>query len=548
MKSLITKKKNMTHLTHSNKGLVGTGYKKYEISVREALPLYPLPPKYKVIIRKLGLAKMLGKEARYRLGKYGFRKEVIEAVISRPCIYGVFDRKLYEVILHFAPSLLRHSLSRAFEGTPLGKIPMGGFWPIQEKCVACLRCWQEHGGEVIAGNIVNPEFKKLGDSYFSPHSVWRTNREATSGGDITRGMGYQGKFAGSELYETETEFDAIWTDMSEIVRPTRHGKLNTEYISTEVEIGRKPPHLVLNSTGQAFAKEKVVKCSVPILFDYLPPNLTNQQVKKAIAEATQEVGNFAVFSIDDFESQLYGDRIIPLVRDEDFDSHKESLRNAKIIEYLFGNMEGLRELQKSNPNAVVSVRLPFTQNVEETAYELVKEGADAIHLFADYHGREFKTQNPRYIATLIRSVHERLVNEAVRDEITLIVSGGIKRSEYVPKCLILGADLVAIDTVILQALQAKFEGEVRYPQTSRVTFQNVEKGPIVVNGTPIMSLEWASQRLTNLVNSWKEQHIEILSAKGIRDVRRERGETGRALFNQIEEEELKAYVSGKLDT
>lgn len=520
---------------------------KHEIPVKEALPLRPLPPKYLVILRKHGLAKMLMREGIRYLKSYGLKKEVIEAIFSRPCIYGVFDRKLYEVITCLLPTFLREPVSRAFERTSLGKIPLGGFWPKREKCVACLRCWIEHGKEVVIDVMVNPKFKKLGDSYFTSYSVWRINREATTGGDVTRGMGYQGEFAGPELYEAKTQFDAIWTDMSEIVRPTRHGKLNTEYISTEVEIGRKPLHLATDSSGKLLVKEKVVKSSVPILFDYLPPNLTNEQVKEAIAKATEKVKNFAIFSVGNLKSKTYGDRIIPLVRDKDIDHHKEVIKNAKIIEYVFGNVEGLHKLKQQNPDSIISVRVPCKRGVEETAYKLVEEGADAVHIFADYHGKEFETYNPRYITELIKSVHSYLVEKSVRDEVTLIASGGIKRSEHVAKSIILGVDLVGIDMVVLLALQAKFNGEVRSPKTARVTLYDIQKGPVTVNGRSVLSFDWASQRLANLVNSWKEQHIEILSAKGIRDVRRERGEMGRAMFNEIEEEELKAYVGGRFD-
>jgi hypothetical protein len=41
-------------------------------------------------------------------------------------------------------------------------------------------------------------------------------------------------------------FDSMWTDMSEIVRPTRDGIHGREYISTSVDIGRKPSYLSLN--------------------------------------------------------------------------------------------------------------------------------------------------------------------------------------------------------------------------------------------------------------------------------------------------------------
>ena len=38
----------------------------------------------------------------------------------------------------------------------------------------------------------------------------------------------------------------MWTDMSEIVRPTRDGIHGREYISSSVDIGQKPPYLTFD--------------------------------------------------------------------------------------------------------------------------------------------------------------------------------------------------------------------------------------------------------------------------------------------------------------
>ena len=44
------------------------------------------------------------------------------------------------------------------------------------------------------------------------------------------------------------------------------------------------------------------------------------------------------------------------------------------------------------------------------------------------------------------------MNEGLRDEVTLIISGGIALAEHMAKAIICGADVVAVDTPLLVAL------------------------------------------------------------------------------------------------
>ena len=48
---------------------------------------------------------------------------------------------------------------------------------------------------------------------------------------------------------------------------------------------------------------------------------------------------------------------------------------------------------------------------------------------------------------------------------------------------------------------------------------------------------YASQRMVNLMGAWHSQLIEVLGAMGIREVRRLRGEVGRAIFKEDAERE-----------
>ena len=182
------------------------------------------------------------------------------------------------------------------------------------------------------------------------------------------------------------------------------------------------------------------------------------------------------------------------------------------------------ERLKIGSGSPVSIRLPLTRTAAGTAVQLVRNGVDVIHLTANYHGRGWEKEDTKHVKDLIREVHSKLVSESCRDQVTLIASGGITRAEHVPKAIICGADLVAIDTTVLVALQCRFEGECVSPASGRITQE-------------IFDSRWGEQRLVNLLGSWHDQLIEILSAMGIRDVRRLRGDVGRAMFNDDLEKE-----------
>ena len=79
------------------------------------------------------------------------------------------------------------------------------------------------------------------------------------------GAGYRGKFTGSG-------FDSMWTDMSEIVRPTRDGIHGREYISTAVDIGRKSQLIAFDNQGKPYGKlPALVDIPIPLIIDKLPP-------------------------------------------------------------------------------------------------------------------------------------------------------------------------------------------------------------------------------------------------------------------------------------
>src|SRR5256885_7707779 len=214
------------------------GYKRFKIEPKPAPHVYQIPNKFDVSARKLRLASMLVHEAlEYRLNK--------EVVLSRPCIYGVFGGRF------------------------------GGFKPLKHKCVGCMRCVQEYPHIMTVKQ--SDSYKRLGDSFWTPENVYTVWNEASTGKIPVKGMGYKGAFAGQG-------FDGMWTDMSEIVRPTRDGIHGREYISTSVDIGARPTYLDFRGGGGWIPPREI---PIPLILDAANPGTPPAGILDAITRAAK---------------------------------------------------------------------------------------------------------------------------------------------------------------------------------------------------------------------------------------------------------------------
>ena len=75
-------------------------------------------------------------------------------------------------------------------------------------------------------------YLELGGGLWTPHRVVTIWNEAQTGKLPVFGAGYRGMFVGPG-------YDSMWTDMSEIVRPTRDGIHGREFISTSIDLGKQ---------------------------------------------------------------------------------------------------------------------------------------------------------------------------------------------------------------------------------------------------------------------------------------------------------------------
>jgi hypothetical protein len=405
-----------------------------------------------------------------------------------------------------------------------------------DECKACLSCVQGCTKGLLSLSV-NPGFLDMGDEYWKPEILLSTWNQSDAGKIPVSGAGYRGRFCGPG-------FDSIWTDMSEIVRPTRDGIHGREYISTSVDIGPKPMRLRFTPDGKLLTPpSSLLEVQLPAILDVPGWPVECQHLAAARAEAAMKLDTVAVIPVEEasalaaeqlpFVVPLFGDS----AREADIDAVGEVLSAVRMVQVAdgpeaFGLLDKIRA---QYPDIVLSVRMPLAPGGAGRIVELGQAGVKVFQLRADRHGRErLDDGRPgRHIKDALRDVHGRLVDQGMRDEVTLIVSGGIALAEHMAKAIICGADLVALDTPLLVALGCRVCRDKRRccsPNACPCDIASVEPA-------------YAAQRMVNLMGAWHSQLLEVLGAMGIREARRLRGEVGRAIF--MEDIEKEAF--GDLD-
>ena len=456
-----------------------TAYTRYHIHTESCPPIAFHPSRFVVRVGKAGLARLLLRELiHYRAN--------LAVVTSRPCLYGTFSG------------------------------PIGGFAPRPECCVGCLRCTVEHPDFVEIRP--NPDRQFVGDSYFTPDKVETILQEASTGQIPVRGAGYRGQFGGDG-------WDGMWTDMSEIVRPTRDGIHGREFISTVVDLGERPGVLTFDQQGALAATMPAgLSLPIPFLFDVPAASAESEAMYRALAQAAERLQTLAIIPVRRMlDLGLGGANVVPLVAPAEIGALERLASPPRMLEMDGWDSAAHAAARERFQDPAVFVRLPF----EVSLLPPLRAGVRLFHLTANYHGRSGGVLTNE----AIRQAHGLLVKEGLREQAVLVGSGGVITASDVSKAIICGLDAVALDTALWVALQARFEGECIDPASARFTL-------------PPSSTIWAVQRLMNLVAAWRDQMLEILGAMGLREVRRLRGEMGRVMFQADLEREAFTGIAG----
>ncbi len=176
-----------------------------------------------------------------------------------------------------------------------------------------------------------------------------------------------------------------------------------------------------------------------------------------------------------------------------------------------------------NPEALISVKVSTPTDVDMVAVGSYFAGANIVHLDGSYGGTgaapEIAKKNIAMpIEFAIPKVHRYLESENVRDQVTVIASGGVRTAYDIAKAIALGADGCVIGTADLVAI-----GCTRCSNCERgrgCPFGLTTTDPLL---SQLMPPEWGAERISNMYAAYAEQLRAILRMLGLSSIRELRG-------------------------
>ncbi len=387
--------------------------------------------------------------------------------------------------------------------------------PKENCCRNCFACIMRCPREALSMHL-NEEFTCLGDRTYTPERIHSILEQAEYGKIPVSGSGYRGYFDGDY-------YDNIWTDMSEIVRPTRDGIHGREHIATTVTLGKMIRDLcamVFDEGGNLKSHIPLNReIPIPIIFG-LMPSFPGPAVLSSLALAASKLTTYLTIPAEKATEELkeYYSHLLIRLKPSEIEKYNDIIEWATIVEFDpdGDQIDGIVRAREINSNVLTIINVPASGNVEKKILKLARHGAETIHLSTDIHGRG--SDGVTLLDTL-QKTHTFLVEEGLRDRITIVASGGIAAAEHIPKTIIMGADAVVVDIPLLIAMDV-----VKW-----IPGKN-ENRDLCPKDIEELDPRWGASRVINLMLSWKDQLLEVLGAMGLRDVRRLRGEIGRAIF------------------
>lgn len=277
------------------------------------------------------------------------------------------------------------------------------------------------------------------------------------------------------------------------------------------------------ATGLFGVREETIRRAPMVEFKYaqgakpgLGGHLLGDKVTAEVAAIRQTVIGNALFSPFPFHS-VYS-----------VEDHKKQVDWVKQV-----NIEGL-----------ISVKVSTPVDCDMVAVGIYHAGAHVIHFDGSYGGTGAapdiaKKNIAMPIEYAIPRVHRFLVSEGIRDQITLIASGGIRSAMDVAKAIALGADGVVIGTAELVAVECVRCGHCESGRgcPRGIATTDSELGQVI-------SEEWAEQRIVNMYLVWRKQWCELLRQYRMRSIKELVGRSDLLVhLDYLEEQERNNYLS-----
>ncbi|MCK5556931.1 MAG: FMN-binding glutamate synthase family protein, partial [Candidatus Hydrogenedentes bacterium] len=328
--------------------------------------------------------------------------------------------------------------------------------------------------------------------------IWR---QAESGGMLLTGMGNDKPYFNF--------WDRIVLDACQVTNPSIDPL--REPMELRTYIGRKPDSVQFEQGDEGRPKLKsqiapAIEIATPIIFGAMSFGSVSLNVHRALAMAAQRCGILMNCGEGGLHEDLYqyGDNIIVQCASGRFGVHSEYLERGAAVEIKIGqgakpgigghlpgekiglevsktrmiprgtdalspaphhdiySIEDLRQLifalkEATEYTKPVGVKISAVHNVAAIASGVVRAGADYV-MIDGFRGGTGAAPNVIRdnvgipIELALAAVDDRLRQEGIRNQASLLAGGGIRNAVEVAKAIALGADVAVIGTAALIAL------------------------------------------------------------------------------------------------
>ena len=366
----------------------------------------------------------------------------------------------------------------------------------EENCVGCQRCVTYCPTHALTVTYNPPTTR--GNYNWRPDIIEDINKQAETGGVLLSGMGND---KAQTIY-----WDHLLLNASQVTNPSIDPLREPMELTTY--IGRKPDRIEVDPETLELKTKLTpqVKINVPIMFAAMSYGAVSINVQKSLARAAQEMGTMWNTGEGGLHPSLfaYKNNTIVQVASGRFGVHSEYLNSGRIVEIKIGqgakpgigghlpgekvsadvsvtrmipqgsdaispapqhdiySIEDLSQLiyalkEATNYTKPISVKIAAVHNAAAIATGIVRGGADMVVIdgFRGATGAAPKVIRDNVgipIELALASVDDRLRKEGIRNQASLVVSGGIRNSGDVVKAIALGADAVYIGTAALISL------------------------------------------------------------------------------------------------
>ncbi|WML68338.1 MAG: Isopentenyl-diphosphate delta-isomerase [Methanoregula sp. SKADARSKE-2] len=233
------------------------------------------------------------------------------------------------------------------------------------------------------------------------------------------------------------------------------------------------------------------------------------------------------------DSEVSVTRMIPVSSDAISPAPHHDIYSIEDLKQLVRGLKEATEWKKP-----VFVKIAAVHNSAAIAAGIARSGADAVVIDGFRGGtgaapRVFRDHVGLPVEAAVAAVDAKLRSQGIRNEVSIIASGGIRESADVAKIICLGADAVYIGTSALVAMGCRVCGTCNRGVCAwGIATQRPEL-------TQRLDPEVNGAQVANLIHGWTDELAELMGAAGINSIESLRGNRDRLRGYMLDEGLLK---------